>query len=169
MTIPYYGGSSPVGLNFIHAEEAAYIIAKNNGYLGPKIDSAAGFPLGLPVVFEYAYPTVGVFHIRGNAGHGMNNTQHNYIKDFLNDCTSTTELETKKSNELIVFPNPTSTMVTIKHSYTLPVCLKIYDVLGKLVEEIQMDENEISIDLTKFSDKFYYLKVGDNVVKITKI
>ena len=60
-------------------------------------------------------------------------------------------------------------MVTIKHAYTLPICLKIYDVLGKLVEEIQTDENEISIDLTKFSDKFYYLKVGDNVVKIHKI
>ena len=60
-------------------------------------------------------------------------------------------------------------MVTIKHPYLLPVHLKIYDVLGKLVEEIQTDENEISIDLTKFSDKFYYLKVGDNVVKIKKI
>ena len=81
MTIPYYGGQSAVGLNFIHAEEAAYSIAKNNGYLGPKIDSAAGFPLGLPVVFEYAYSSVGVFHIRGNAGHGINITQNNYIKN----------------------------------------------------------------------------------------
>ena len=169
MTIPYYGGPSPVGLNFIHAEEAAYVIAKNNGYLGPKIDSAAGFPLGLPVVFEYAYPTAGVFHIRGNAGHGMNNTQHNYIKDFLNDCSSTTELETNKSNELIVFPNPSSSMVTIKHPYLLPAHLKIYDALGKLVEEIQTVENQISIDLSKFSDKFYYLKVGNNMIKITKI
>ena len=169
MTVPYYGGPSPVGLNFIHAEEAAYVIAKNNGYLGPKIDSAAGFPLGLPVVFEYAYPTAGVFHIRGNAGHGMNNTQHNYIKNFLNDCSSTTELETNKSNELIVFPNPSSSMVTIKHPYLLPVHLKIYDALGKLVEEIQTVENQISIDLSKFSDKFYYLKVGNNMIKITKI
>ena len=99
----------------------------------------------------------------------MNNTQHNYIKDFLNDCSSTTELETNKSNELIVFPNPSSSMVTIKHPYLLPAHLKIYDALGKLVEEIQTVENQISIDLSKFSDKFYYLKVGNNMIKITKI
>ena len=41
--------------------------------------------------------------------------------------------------------------------------------LGKLVEEIQTVENQISIDLSKFSDKFYYLKVGNNMIKITRI
>ena len=168
MTIPYYGGQSAVGLNFIHAEEAAYSIAKNNGYLGPKIDSAAGFPLGLPVVFEYAYSSVGVFHIRGNAGHGINITQNNYIKNFLNDCNSVSNYDSKELNQLLIYPNPTSSFITIKHESNLPLSFRLYDVFGRTIKQFNSKHYETTLDLTKFNDSFYFLKIDERIVKIAK-
>ena len=80
--IPYSGGyKSDKGLEFLHAQDAIYIIAQNHGYDGAKLPEA-GIPIGTPVVFEYPYLEGEVVHIRGNAGHDTNVTQDNYIKDF---------------------------------------------------------------------------------------
>ena len=80
--IPYSGGYKPdKGLEFLHAQDAIYIIAQNHGYDGAKLPEA-GIPIGTPVVFEYSYLEGEVVHIRGNEGHSTNVTQDNYIKDF---------------------------------------------------------------------------------------
>ncbi|MDB4316430.1 hypothetical protein OAA00_09280 [Cyclobacteriaceae bacterium] len=80
--IPYSGGYRPEkALEFLHAQDAIYIIAQNHGYDGEKLPDA-GIPIGTPVVFEYSYLFGDVVHIRGNALHGTNETQDNYIKDF---------------------------------------------------------------------------------------
>ena len=80
--IPYSGGyKSDKGLEFLHAQDAIYIIAQNHGYDGAKLPEA-GIPIGTPVVFEYPYLEGNVVHIRGNAEHVTNVTQDNYIKDF---------------------------------------------------------------------------------------
>ena len=85
--IPYNGGSSPVGVDFLPAEEAAYIIAQHKGYSGSVINGMMGSPIGVPLIFEYAYPEQEVYHIRGNASHGTNDSQLEYVKSFLEDCT----------------------------------------------------------------------------------
>ena len=82
--IPYSGGYRPEkALEFLHAQDAIYIIAQNHGYEGAKLPQA-GIPIGTGplVVFEYPYLEGNVVHIRGNAEHSTNVTQDNYIKDF---------------------------------------------------------------------------------------
>ena len=86
-TIPYNGGASPVGVDFIPAEEAAYLIAQYKGYSGSIISGMMGSPIGIPLIFEYSYPEQEVYHIRGNAFHGANESQLEYIRTFLEDCT----------------------------------------------------------------------------------
>ena len=86
-TIPYNGGASPVGVDFIPAEEAAYLIAQYKGYSGSIISGMMGSPIGVPLIFEYSYPEQEVYHIRGNAFHGANESQLEYIRTFLEDCT----------------------------------------------------------------------------------
>lgn len=85
--IPHNGGSSPVGVDFLPAEEAAYLIAQYKGYSGSMIGGMEGNPIGMPLVFEYAYPEQEVYHIRGNASHGTNDSQLEYARTFLEDCT----------------------------------------------------------------------------------
>ena len=83
--IPYSGGSSVVGLNFLHAEAAAYAIATNQGYTGSML-SDSGTPIGSPIVYEYSYLSGNVVHLKGDAQHSINSTQEAYIKSFFDDC-----------------------------------------------------------------------------------
>lgn len=71
-------------MNFLNAQEAIYIIAQSQGYNGNKLPDQ-GKPIGNPVVFEYSYLSGDVVHIRGNAGHGINPTQREYVKTFLEE------------------------------------------------------------------------------------
>lgn len=90
--IPYAGGPSVVGVNFVPAEEAAFVIAQNQGYAGDII-TGDGNALGDPAIYEYAYLGGHVTHIRGDAGHGTNPTQIEYIKDFFSKANSTLAIE----------------------------------------------------------------------------
>ena len=80
-TIPYLGGNSNVGLDFLNAEDAIFYIALNQGFTGDKLRSS-GTPLSDPVIFEYSYLSGNVVHIKGNAEHSVNSSQLEYIKNF---------------------------------------------------------------------------------------
>ena len=82
--IPYEGGQSPVGLSFLPAEQAAYLIAGLMGHKGAQFEGP-GDPLGSDV-FVHPYLDGQVVMLRGFAGHGMNPVQEQYLKNFLMDC-----------------------------------------------------------------------------------
>ena len=82
--IPYEGGQSPVGLSFLPAEQAAYVIAGLMGWEGEQFEGP-GEPLGSDV-FVHPYLDGQVVMLRGFAGHGMNPVQEQYLKNFLTDC-----------------------------------------------------------------------------------
>ena len=80
-TIPYLGGNSKVGLDFLNAEDAIFYIAKNQGFTGDKLPPE-GSALGNPIIFEYSYLSGDVVHIKGNAEHSINTSQLNYLRTF---------------------------------------------------------------------------------------
>ena len=81
--IPYQGGWSNVGVGFINSQIAAYVIAVSQGYSGkPITGNGASIGNGL---FEYAYLDNQVVHLRGDAGHGMNPSQEEYLLEFLSE------------------------------------------------------------------------------------
>lgn len=80
-TIPYSGGNSKVGLDFLNAEDAIFYIAKSQGFTGEKLQPN-GSALGNPVIFEYSYLSGNVVHIKGDAGHSINPSQLNYVRTF---------------------------------------------------------------------------------------
>ena len=79
--IPYSGGNSKVGLDFLNAEDAIFYIAKNQGFTGDKLPPE-GLALGSPVIFEYSYLSGDVVHIKGNAMHSINPSQLDYLRTF---------------------------------------------------------------------------------------
>ena len=81
--IPYEGGWSNVGVAFIDSQVAAWILATTQGYNGKPI-TGDGTDIGNGV-YEYAYPGNQVVHIRGDALHGMNSRQEEYLLDFLSE------------------------------------------------------------------------------------
>ena len=80
-TIPYLGGNSKVGLDFLNAEDAIFYIAKNQGFTGDKLPPE-GSALGNPIIFEYSYLSGDVVHIKGNARHSINPSQLDYLRTF---------------------------------------------------------------------------------------
>ena len=80
-TIPYLGGNSKVGLDFLNAEDAIFYIAKNQGFTGDKLPPE-GSALGNPIIFKYSYLSGDVVHIKGNAEHSINPSQLDYLRTF---------------------------------------------------------------------------------------
>ena len=80
-TIPYLGGNSKVGLDFLNAEDAIFYIAKNQGFTGDKLPPE-GSALGNPIIFEYSYLSGDVVHIKGNAKHSISPSQLDYLRTF---------------------------------------------------------------------------------------
>lgn len=85
--IPYHGGESAVGVTFLPAQLAAFLIAQSQGYTGEPI-TGPGEEIGDSGVFEYVYLDGQVVHLRGYEGHGVNETQEAAIAEFLGGCTS---------------------------------------------------------------------------------
>lgn len=81
--IPYKGGPSVVGVDFLDSQEAAYIIAKSQGYTGGQLPEE-GTQIGTTGVFEYVYLDHQVVHLRGNARHSANVTQREYVGTYFN-------------------------------------------------------------------------------------
>ncbi|MEE2907243.1 MAG: hypothetical protein VX527_05350 [Planctomycetota bacterium] len=90
--IPYQGGESGVGVTFLNAQFATYLIAQSQGYDGPPI-SGSGEQVGDSDVYAYSYLNGDVTHLRGNAGHGINQTQQEFMVDFLRNCDVIIECE----------------------------------------------------------------------------
>lgn len=91
--IPYKGGSSSVGITFLDAQQAAYYVARSQGYSGAQVTDST--QIGSGSVYEFEYLDRQVVHLNGNAGHIMNTTQIDYIQEFFNGVgASETETET---------------------------------------------------------------------------
>ena len=62
---------------------------------------------------------------------------------------------------LMVYPNPTDNIITIKQISQLPIHeVALYDCVGKLVmSEIYMEQGEVKLNLSEQTKGIYILKV----------
>jgi hypothetical protein len=60
-------------------------------------------------------------------------------------------------SDLIIFPNPTSSLVNIK-SYSLINPFSIYDITGKLILQNIGNAKEINIDISNFQSGIYVIR-----------
>ena len=151
--IPYDGGNSAVGVDFLDAETAAFNIASNQGYSGSKITT--GTIIGRPEITEYSYLSGDVVHIKGDAGHGTNATQKEYIKSFFEDCAVTLGTEHLEKESLTIYPNPTSGDIFI-NNITQFNEVKVYSTNGVLL----MQSNYKNLNISSFSDGIYIIEIA---------
>lgn len=84
-------------------------------------------------------------------------------------------VEEAKEIELscLLFPNPTSDFVNLKlNSFKVEnIIYQIFDFNGKLLESKTIEGDETSIEMKKYADAVYFLKVfqGDKELKTFKI
>lgn len=159
--IPYYGGSA-VGAVFIPSQAAIYEVAKSQGYTGSIIDGD-GQEINSSGIFEYNYLSGQVVHIRGDAGHGLNEAQVNRISDFFSyDCSTSGSLEENPSN-ISVFPNPASETLSIQGIKT-PTSLEIIDTKGRSVFYEKSSKGELNIWGLKAGIYFLHIKKDSRLI-----
>ncbi len=165
--IPYQGGPSVVGVNFLDAEEAAFTIASYKGYAGSKLSS--GTDIGNPVVTEFAYSANGVIHLKGDARHGANSTQLEYITEFFSDCiVPTSIIEKRETNEIKAYPNPAKSSITIYRFASKAVEYTIVNSLGEELINDAVETQMLQIDLSELPINIYFLKIDNQTIKIVK-
>lgn len=72
------------------------------------------------------------------------------------------------SNNFSIYPNPANNFVKISSTTGQPSVVKVYNCLGMLVEEIEMNSEEIEINVSDYNSGVYFVEVDGEVVKVVK-
>ena len=90
------------------------------------------------------------------------------IKDWQHYMPVENNYKTEKN--IIIYPNPTTGQLTIRN-YELEIdnfnC-EIYDIIGHCVAQFSIINSPFSIDISHLQAGIYYLKIGNETVKIIK-
>jgi poly(3-hydroxybutyrate) depolymerase len=164
--IPYLGGWSNVGVPFIDAEAAAFNIALNQGYNGSQLTS--GVIMGDPQITEYSYLSGNVVHIKGNAAHGTNETQIDYLKDYFSDCDTALNINNNGLNKIKAHPNPTSSSITLSGFSNQATKYSIFNMIGQKVLSGYCSTKAPHINMSVLESQVYFLKIKDITLKVIK-
>ena len=85
-----------------------------------------------------------------------------YIYTINLEATSSIEME----YEIEIFPNPTSGLVTI--NIPQESTLKIFNVIGDLIDQINLKNDINNVDISEFSDGIYYFEIYKDKLIFTK-
>jgi len=72
-------------------------------------------------------------------------------------CSPIGAIDNLELNDLSIFPNPTSSFLTIR-SNKLISPISIYDITGKLVLQNKRNSNEIILDISNLNSGLYFIK-----------
>lgn len=74
-----------------------------------------------------------------------------------------------QSNLIKLYPNPANNQITLTN-YSLPVHsnYQIYNLLGTLVQQGNLEEKETTININTLADGLYFIRVGDTSLKFVK-
>lgn len=78
------------------------------------------------------------------------------------DKMTTSTNEVAKAANLIIYPNPTSNVITIQTNEAIQMQVQIVDLLGKVVAEIEANGSQLSLDLAAYPNGIYYVLVNVN-------
>jgi uncharacterized repeat protein (TIGR01451 family) len=72
------------------------------------------------------------------------------------------------NSSIKLFPNPTNSTLTIQYGDKMPVSLKVFNTVGKLVQTLEPAAEQTVLDMSGFADGVYFVKVDDKTFKIVK-
>lgn len=86
---------------------------------------------------------------------------------FVKACNSTDIVEADFRRAMI-YPNPAKDFVKLSVVSCQLSVVKIYNVMGILVDEIELDSSEIEINVSDYKPGIYFLKIDEEVVKLIR-
>jgi len=92
---------------------------------------------------------------------------NNGIDEDCDGKDATTSVEDKEILSYEISPNPAMEFIEIKGENLINEFIQIFDIRGKLIESIKLDNNRINIK--NLTNGFYYLKINDEMIPFVKI
>ena len=71
-------------------------------------------------------------------------------------------------NEIVIYPNPAQNIVKLSAVSGQMSEVKIYNILGMLVEEIEITSEEMEINISDYNSGVYFVEVDGEIVKLIK-
>lgn len=86
------------------------------------------------------------------------------------DNVELTSVESVQENEISfnIYPNPASDFVKISVVNSQLSKVRVYNNIGVLVDEIELDSDEVEINISDYSTGVYFFDVDGKIVKIIK-
>ncbi len=92
--------------------------------------------------------------------------ENNYgLPTFVNNVVDINELI---YNNISIYPNPAKDIVKLSVDDSQMSMIKIYNTLGMLVDEIEVNSNEVEINVSDFNPGVYFFNVDGETVKVVK-
>jgi Secretion system C-terminal sorting domain len=83
-------------------------------------------------------------------------------------CTPTNETKELFENNIQIFPNPTSGLITVQHENLTPKTIQVFNILGRLISEVQAGNGSTMVDLSDFAKGVYLIKVDNYTQRVVK-
>jgi hypothetical protein len=147
----------------------------------PICDTLQPFTLngGLPLGGQYAGPSVAGNTFNPSIGPGQYTIQYTYTD--INGCSNnagqtimvvdcnTASISGYSKTDIRVFPNPTSTYVTIEvPAHVVGKKIALHDLNGKLILETVLVSTNQTIDMEGYAKGSYYLKIENETFNLIK-
>lgn len=186
--VSYYG-SQPVGSKSTD-EVTAYWTTHNNTVSTtmvsniPNLNTSDGstvdyysYDNGNHCVSVDHYKVIGGGHdwpgVWGNKDIDASSVIWNFVSKYdingLIGCSTTlVDGVNRESSDILIYPNPSKTLVNIEMDLTEDMECHIYSVTGKLLLSRKISPSRRSIDISELPTNIYFLKVGSKVMKLIK-
>ncbi|MBQ8222001.1 MAG: choice-of-anchor J domain-containing protein [Bacteroidales bacterium] len=129
-------------------------------------ESTQGNYFDVVEVGTYYYQVTAVYTVDGeeceSAPADAYNGDGNYV------MVEVTSIDENGIEGLMVYPNPAKDFVKISSLSSQLSVVKIYNTLGMLIDEIELNSNEIEINISDYNPGVYFFNVDGKVVKIIK-
>jgi hypothetical protein len=105
-----------------------------------------------------------VYTVTGTDANGCVNSTS--FTQSVSACTGIDVASTGSATGVIIYPNPTSGLITIKAKADLQ--LSVYNIIGELILSTELKTETIELDLSNQANGIYFIRIGSLTKKIIK-
>ncbi len=110
------------------------------------------------------------FTFKGNNNAGIITVENIQSGDYiLGACNEDyTGINERHNSNIKIYPNPAKDVIKLSAVDNQPSTLKIYNVSGAIIDEIDFNYNEIEINVSEYKSGIYYIEANGKTIRFIK-
>ncbi len=111
------------------------------------------------------------FSIKGNSNAGIITVENIQSGDYILGVWDEEHVgikETNNSSKIEIYPNPAKDIIKLSAVSNQPSAVKIYNISGAIIDEIDFNSNEIEINISEYESGIYFIEANGESIKFVK-